>query len=124
MLESFILLKVDLLELMMKIEGLVKVVKGIGEIFLDVLRLYDFDSFVEGELNFIWFCKSKKDEVFFKGICLYVMLVVDGKIFFVSVNRLRLNYYYDFEFVVLKGRWVRKVIYIVKVFLLVNFIFR
>lgn len=124
MLESFILLKVDLPELMTKIEGPVKAARGIGEISLDASRSHDPDSFAEGELNFTWSCKSKKDEVFPKGTCPYARPVADGKIFLVSVNRLRSNHHYDFELVVSKGRRVRKAIHTVKVLPSVNFTFR
>lgn len=123
-LESFMLLKVDQPELVTEIEGPVKAARGIGEISLDASKSHDPDSFAEGELNFTWFCKSKKDEVFPKGSCPYASTVSDGKIFLVNVNRLKSNHLYDFKLVVSKGTRTRKAIHAVKVLPSVNFTFR
>ena len=123
-LESFILLKVDQPQLVTKIEGPVKAARGIGVIFLDASKSHDPDSFAEGELNFNWSCKSKKDEVFPEGTCPYASTVSDGKILLVNVNRLKSNHLYDFKLAVSKGRRIRKAIHTVKVLPSVNFTFR
>lgn len=122
--EGFSLLKVDLPQLVAKINGPNEARKGVGDIALNASESHDPDKLAGGVLNFTWFCKHKRDDMYLKGACDYGKSASNGKILVVNVNRLKSKHSYDFKVVVSKEGRTKTATHAVKVHPSVHFNFR